>query len=328
MVCGAWVYLAALAMLSLGLWRLGDRWGPMTVLLFGPRWVLLVPVLALALASIRVKPYLLVPVAVAGALVVGPLMGFRVGWRSWFDGDAAGTPLRVVSYNVAGGDDLNTSLPWMIEETRADIIGFQECGSALAAATRALPEVAWYTDVREGLCLVSRYPIGNTRQLDRENIVAARGAGMVIEYTIDLGGRELHLTNLHLDTPRAGLEPVREGNLSEGFGKLQSKSLIRDIESRQARGLVDADSGAIVVLGDFNLPVESVIYTSNWGDMLNAFSHAGFGFGFTRFNGWIRARIDHVLAGEGVHVERAFVGPDFGSDHRPMIADLIVPTYP
>jgi endonuclease/exonuclease/phosphatase (EEP) superfamily protein YafD len=322
------VYLAALAMLSVGLWWFGDRWGAMTVLLFGPRWVLLVPVLVLTFPAIRVRPYLLVPLAVAGMVAVGPLMGFRLGWRSWFDGEETGTSLRVVSYNVAGGDDLNTSLPWMIEETRADIIGFQECGSPLAAAVRALPDVAWYTNVRDGLCLVSRYPISETRQLDRENISVAGGAGMVIEYTIDLGGRELHLTNLHLDTPRAGLGPVREGSLSEGFGKLQTKSLTRDIESRQAREWVDADAGAIVVLGDFNLPVESVIYRKHWGDMLNAFSHSGFGFGFTRIAGWIRARIDHVLVGEGVHVRDAFVGPDFGSDHRPMIADLIVPTYP
>jgi endonuclease/exonuclease/phosphatase family metal-dependent hydrolase len=216
----------------------------------------------------------------------------------------------------------------MIEETRADVIGFQECGSALASAVRALPEIAWSTSVQDGLCLVSRYPIIASRQLDRENIRAAGGAGVVIAYTIDLGGREVHLTNLHLDTPREGLSPVREGNISEGFGKLQSKSLVRDIESRQARAWVDADDGAIVVLGDFNLPAESAIYRLHWGDMLNAFSYSGSGFGFTRYAGWIRARIDHILVGDGIHIVRAFVGPDFGSDHRPMIADLILPTTP
>jgi endonuclease/exonuclease/phosphatase (EEP) superfamily protein YafD len=251
-------------------------------------------------------------------------MGFELGWRSWLGGDSSGTPIRVVTYNVAGGASLNTSLPWIIEETRGDIFGFQECGSGLATAVRELPDIAWSTYIQGSLCLVSRYPITGARQLEREHIRAARGSGMVIEYTIDLSGRDIHLTNLHLDTPRAGLAPVRAGDLEEGFANLQSKSLVRDIESRQARSWVDAGKGAIVVLGDFNLPVESVIYKRHWGDLRNAFSHIGLGFGFTRYAGWIRARIDHVLVGDGWHVESAYVGPDFGSDHRPMIADLIL----
>ncbi len=112
--------------------------------------------------------------------------------------------------------------------------------------------------------------------------------------------------------------------VSEGLSRLHSKSLIRDIESRQARRWVSEGADAIVVLGDFNLPVESVIYRRHWGDMRNAFSYGGLGFGFTRYAGWIRARIDHILVDEGWQVVRSFVGPDFGSDHRPMIADLIL----
>jgi endonuclease/exonuclease/phosphatase (EEP) superfamily protein YafD len=189
---------------------------------------------------------------------------------------------------------------------------------------RALPEVAWSTSVQEQLCLVSRFPITEIRQLDRENLRAAEGSGLVVEYTIDLGEKQLHLTNLHLDTPRVGLAPVREGNVSEGFNKLHSKSIVREIESRQARRWINVDEVATVVLGDFNLPVESTIYQRYWGDMRNAFTSAGFGFGYTRFAGWIRARIDHILVGSRLRVARAFVGPDFGSDHRPMIADLIL----
>ena len=55
-------------------------------------------------------------------------------------------------------------------------------------------------------------------------------------------------------------------------------------------------SGPFLVVGDFNAPVESVIYRRYWGDLRNAFSYAGFGFGSTRLNGWIRVRIDHILA--------------------------------
>jgi endonuclease/exonuclease/phosphatase (EEP) superfamily protein YafD len=251
-------------------------------------------------------------------------MGFNLGWRSWFEGERAGIPLRLVTFNAQGGNNLDTPLPWIIEETRADLIGFQECGSELRSAVQELPDIAWFTDSRDQLCLVSRYPITSVRQLERDHLRAADGSGLVVEYTIDVDGRALHLTNLHLDTPRSGLAPVREGNVSEGLERLRSKSMVREIESRQARRWVDTNQGATVVLGDFNLPVESVIYQKNWGDLRNAFTHAGLGFGFTRYAGWIRARIDHIITSEEVHIERAFVGPDFGSDHRPMIAEVVL----
>jgi endonuclease/exonuclease/phosphatase (EEP) superfamily protein YafD len=278
----------------------------------------------LAAVITRLRPKQLIPLGFALLVAVGPIMGFKTGLRRFLQGSVDGTPVRVVTYNIAGGAALNTSLPWIIEQTRGDIIALQECGGTVAAAVSDLPEIAWSAHTGDGVCLVSRYPITSTQQLDRENIRAAGGSGVVVTYTIDLGDRELYLTNLHLDTPRRGLAPVREGNITEGFNTLRSKSVTRDIESRQARAWVDAREGATVVVGDFNLPVESVIYRRHWGDMLNAFSRTGIGFGFTRIAGWIRARIDHVLTDDEWHVVRAFVGPDFGSDHRPMIADLIL----
>jgi endonuclease/exonuclease/phosphatase (EEP) superfamily protein YafD len=33
-------------------------------------------------------------------------------------------------------------------------------------------------------------------------------------------------------------------------------------------------------------------------------------------------RIDHVLIGPGWHADRSVVGDDYGSDHRPVIADI------
>jgi endonuclease/exonuclease/phosphatase (EEP) superfamily protein YafD len=76
------------------------------------------------------------------------------------------------------------------------------------------------------------------------------------------------------------------------------------------------------VAGDFNAPVESVIYQESWGDWTNAFSAAGWGFGRTRMSRWIRARIDHILSDDRWVVHRSWVGPDVGSDHRPLFAEL------
>lgn len=76
---------------------------------------------------------------------------------------------------------------------------------------------------------------------------------------------------------------------------------------------------------DFNTPVESRIFQQHRGDLADAFSEIGAGLGFTKYNGWIRIRIDHVLADRSWwRVARADVGDDFGSDHRPLITDLVL----
>jgi endonuclease/exonuclease/phosphatase (EEP) superfamily protein YafD len=75
-------------------------------------------------------------------------------------------------------------------------------------------------------------------------------------------------------------------------------------------------------VGDFNSPAESPLFRSHWGDWQNAFNRVGVGLGGTRLDGWIRARIDHILADDRWTVVRAWLGPSLGSDHAPLLADL------
>ena len=77
-----------------------------------------------------------------------------------------------------------------------------------------------------------------------------------------------------------------------------------------------------IVAGDFNLPLESAIYRRDWATLQNAFSAAGFGLGHTKRSRWFGIRIDHVLAGSKSRIERCWIGPDVGSDHRPLVAEL------
>jgi endonuclease/exonuclease/phosphatase (EEP) superfamily protein YafD len=321
----SWGYLAAVTLLALGFWIWADAWWPMTVLLFGPRWLVLLPLVGLIPAAVKYSRRSLVPLGLALLIVAGPTMGFRTGWRSWFTGGDSVRSIRVVTYNVAGGRALRLSASWIMEELRADIVAFQECGRRMAESIANLSEVAVAHHIEGSLCLVSRFPIVAADQMERENLEFAGGSGLVIRYTIEAPGQNIRLTNVHLDTPRAGLERLRAGDVSGGQRRLLTKTALREIESRLARRWADSVSGPFLVVGDFNTPVESVIYRRDWGDLRNAFSHAGFGFGATRLNGWIRVRIDHILASDGWQVQRAFVGPNFGSDHRPVVADLIPP---
>jgi vancomycin resistance protein VanJ len=78
------------------------------------------------------------------------------------------------------------------------------------------------------------------------------------------------------------------------------------------------------VAGDFNTPVESRIFQEHWGDFADAFSRVGIGLGTTKYNGWIRIRIDHVLTNDAWRPVRVRLWEDVGSDHRPLIADLVL----
>jgi endonuclease/exonuclease/phosphatase (EEP) superfamily protein YafD len=256
---------------------------------------------------------------VAGLLVVGPVMGLELGWRTWLAPGSDEPVLRVASFNAAGN-----VLPGRIRslplEWETDVLAIQECGATLHDALQTT--VGWHVDLRPGLCLVSRYPILTVEQMDREDFQAAQGSGLVATYTIDLGRDTIRVTNLHLETPRAGLERLREGDFAGGVPELLGRQTLREIEHRHARRWTDQYPSPHLVMGDFNAPVESRIYRDSWHGWTNAFGAVGWGFGATRMNGWIRARIDHVLADRGWRVRRAWVGPDVGSDHRPMIAEV------
>ncbi len=328
LVIGVWSYLAAILLTGIGLWQLGDRWWPMTVLLFGPRWLILLPLLVLLPLAFRIDKRMMIPLVATAVIGIGPVMGFRIGVRRWFSSAPEAPTLRVATFNAAGGNTLRGSLSWVLNEINAEIVAFQECGSELQAQIALLPELSWYHHSSDLMCLLSRFPIMTTDQMSRESLEYAGGSGLVIRYGIEIGETVVNVTNLHLDTPRKGLEPLRSGAVREGVGNLRSKSLIREIESRQGRTWVNAVGGPFIVLGDFNLPVESTIYQEFWGDLRNAFSQVGFGFGSTRLSRWIRVRIDHVLLGDGWHVARAFAGPDLGSDHRPMIAHVVLSDDP
>ncbi len=83
----------------------------------------------------------------------------------------------------------------------------------------------------------------------------------------------------------------------------------------------------MILAGDFNLPTDSTIYREVWSGWTNAFSTTGFGFGYTV---WTRAtclsyglRIDHVLTPSVIKPRRSWVGPNVGSDHLPLLADLV-----
>ena len=315
-------HLIALLLATALLWGLSDVWWPATILLFGPRWVLLLPLLVLIPWAAFRDRALLVPLGLSVVIGLGPLIGVRSGWRTLLP-DPAGDRFRVATFNAAGGDRV-TPLGTLLADLDADVVVFQECGGALREQVLELERSGFplYTHSEVSLCVTSRHPIVETSTLERDAFEFAGGSALVHTYTIDWHGRPLAITNVHLETQRAGLDLFRRGRVSDAIPQLKQKSLLREIELRITRRWTDSLPTPRIVAGDFNTPPESRIYRASWSDWTNAFDSRGRGAGGTRLNGWIRARIDHVLVDDGWRVEEIRVADDAGSDHLPVVATL------
>jgi endonuclease/exonuclease/phosphatase (EEP) superfamily protein YafD len=319
----AWGYLAAALVVAAILWGLGDRTMLGTVMLFMGRWVFLLPLVVLVPLVAWLRTRMLVPLAAGALVVIGPVMGFRTGWRRLLPAPE-GDHVRVVSFNAGGNQVPAPMLPAELDRWGAQIVGLQECGDALSAAAPHIP--GWHAHVSRDLCFLSRYPIREAAVMDRSALDRIKqseadqpgGAGYVVRFVLDGPRGPIRAANLHLETPRKGLEGLMSGDRR----RMRNNTDIRGIESGLAREWVAAGTGPLLVLGDFNTPVESAFFRDRWGDLTDAFSVAGTGFGITKYNGWIGARIDHVLASDEWHVDRATVDAKRLSDHRALIVDL------
>ncbi len=327
-VC-VWLYVAGV----FGVWLLlrlcGDRWWFATVMLFGPRWIYAAPWVVLSPLAAFVHRRLLWPLAAAAIVLLGPIMGLHLPWRTLVSPE--GATIRVLTCNIdRSATDVNR-LGELVESTRPDVVALQECpedvastlkwpagwslcrfGGLLIASPHTLQKEAWSQNVHPPC----RWPPTNGL---RCRVEAPQGA--------------FEFCCVHLTSPRWGLSEVldhRTGVAPERSGNLSAATVERRLESEDLEKWIDDQNRPWIAAGDFNLPADSVIYQRVWGKYDDAFSVAGFGFGYSKWTpirGWTYGlRIDHILGSPGVKAIRCWVGPDVGSDHVPVLADLALPT--
>ena len=78
-----------------------------------------------------------------------------------------------------------------------------------------------------------------------------------------------------------------------------------------------------MLAGDFNLTAEHSLFHRDWSGYRDAFSWASWGLGHTMFTRHMGLRIDHILCGPAWRPRRCDIGPDVGSAHVPVVADLV-----
>ena len=297
---------------------LTDRFWPATLVAFGPRFLAAVPIVPLAVALLFVhrralRAWLAAVLVLTVAILVFGLMDFRLGWHR-----APGPPsFRLLTQNLGHSEVTAASLDRLLRQENVDVAALQEC----PFYDNSPAQRGWHFYYGGDLCLVSRYPFEVLDVADPENFWR-RGGREPLRFVIHLPTGSIELLNLHLQTIRGGLESLM-AEPWDGLSHLRANRAEAAHDSRSARAGVARMSRPFIVAGDFNLPVESAVYRESWGDLDNAFSRCGRGFGGTKFTRLFAIRIDHVLNSPGWACTDARVAPSpYGGDHAPLIVDL------
>jgi len=263
-----------------------------------------------------------------GALVVGACAALRMRWfdaaliatlvnachvlpdlsRSARPIPEHGAAVRVLVLNVHTSSSAFGDVARLITDTKPDVVGLVEVDARWLAALA--PELATFAqrieqsrDDNFGIALYSHLPMSATvEQLgsDLPTVIAS----------VDVQGTPLAIVLTH------PIPPVAAELLAS-----QRAQLVAVAE--RARSI----EGPVVVMGDFNAtpwsqPFREFVAASRLCD-----SRAGFGLqaSFPAASALLRIPIDHVLVSCAIGVREREIGRDVGSDHLPVVVDLVVP---
>jgi vancomycin resistance protein VanJ len=313
--CSLVAYLGIWAFFHVG----ADESAGATLLLFGPRWIVALPLLVLVPLAIYVRSYWAGLLCIlSGLIITGPIMGGTISVGPLFGSDRpALTQLRIVSWNM-DGIKVGPAFRHFLDQTRPTILVCQESG----LAADELP-AGWKVLGESGNRVATQLPMRFDGFLNFHSLGVS---GRLDRFILETPDGQIILIDLHLPTPRPGIEAAIRSKFRD-FSELRRMIEIRAEASRIARAWVGSPTQNMIMVGDFNTPVESRIYRANWSEFRNAYSEAGNGWGTTKQTRWFGTRIDHVLFTASWRCRKVWVGPAMGSDHRPLIADLALEDY-
>lgn len=320
----SWLYLFSVTALWLLIFTLGDRWWPATVVLFAPRWIAALPLLVLLPLAAWRSRFSLIPLVLGALVVFGPLLGFNLPLGS--SAAPGSATLRVITCNIEGGKHDSAALIALIRDASADVVALQEFPADLKLN---LPP-GWQLIQERGLAVLSRFPLQRGITTLVSNPPNPWPSTCLFHCVVKAPGGDLNFCSLQLPTPRFDLLPLLDRHTlinPARKGQLLAGTAYRRRASQEVRASLAGLSGPTIIAGDFNMPVDSTIYRQVWKGYGNAFSRSGFGYGWTQRAKskkltTIGIRIDHILTSPGLEVRTCTVGPDVGSDHLPLIADV------
>lgn len=307
-----WVYSFSVLALWLFLRFDGTRSWVDTVAMFSPRWIVALPLIPLIPPALLFHRRSLVILTIGLLIAVFPIMGLCLPWGRLQIADSTNPSIRVLTCNIHHAALDTARLADVIASDRPDVVCLQEWTPSFESTV--FENTGWNVVVRGETCLASRFPIHSARELSD---------GAAVHYTIDTPGGLVDVFDVHLASPHAALRDTVLG-MPNAPDDLERNTQDRQVEAQELNRLTQNRPGPLLIVGDFNLPSDSQTFRENFGALTDCFATAGFGFGWTYYSRWTTVRIDHILCNGQWNCRRCWVGPNVGSPHRPLIADLTI----
>jgi vancomycin resistance protein VanJ len=238
------------------------------------------------------------------------------------------TKLRVMTFNILYQTSTPDQLEQLLNQTQPDLVGLQEVNQLLALQlpkelTARYPFQAFDVDGPEaGVALLSRYPIIAAEPF------ALPPRNLALRTTIDLNGTAVTVLVAHLSPNRLFSTPPPELPATTTAFYSHQNLEITDLLA----ALPPAEQPALL-LCDCNMTDTSAAYGRLATTLTDSFREAGWGLGLSfRLAPFPLPlqRIDYIWHSAPFVATNAFVGPDSGSDHLPVVGEfsLLYPPTP
>lgn len=268
--------------------------------------------------------------------VLWPIMGYQWPVRQ-ARADSLGKALRVMTWNIKYGKHDLLPLIEELEKSRPDIVLFQD---AVHAGRGPLMDYfkGWQVRSQGQYLIASKYPLSRAEIHDLP--YSGRKKESFMRCRVKVGGTEVALYNVHFKTPRNSLNAFRKAKkgawyIPKAIDRFENNVLTRLTQAQTVAEYLANEEGPVLVAGDLNSPDASMVCgTLREAGLTDVFAASGRGYGYTYGHfllknklPWLRVswmRIDHVMSSAQFTPLACRVGTGRASDHKPVVADLIL----
>jgi endonuclease/exonuclease/phosphatase (EEP) superfamily protein YafD len=229
----------------------------------------------------------------------------------------------VLTFNVAHGKAGVRAIERAIRAARPDLFCLQEAIQGIKspdpapALRRAF--AGWHTARHQELFVAARFPIRAKRPI---RLGPTWGHRFMLEVELEVQGCPVTLYVVHF---RTAIHPEtlfhHRGPLAS---YLERTVAVRQVQARTVARYAAAQPGPVLIAGDFNSPPGSRCLRRLGPRFTDSFARGGWGLGYTYPAHLPLLRIDYIFASPEFAVRHSAALATGASDHRAVVADLIL----